>query len=107
VTFRNREYPNGARGHQLRLMQRGPIDDDVHDAWPLVVRVAVVVSLLAAAAGGTLYRFAGVSPVALVVATAVFGLAVGWRLPAVHPRARPLPLHVRRLFGADSLGSED
>jgi hypothetical protein len=70
-------------------MQQAPVDDAVHEAWGLVMRVAVVVSLLAAAAGAALYRFAGASPVALVVATAVIGLAVGWRLPAAHPRSRP------------------
>ena len=45
-------------------------DDAAHRAaWPLVVRVAMVGSLLAAALGAALYRFAGVSPAPIVIAT--------------------------------------
>jgi hypothetical protein len=54
-------------------------------AWPLVVRVAMVSSLLAAAVGGALYRFAGVAPVTIVVGTAVIGLAIGLSLPPARP----------------------
>ncbi len=54
-------------------------------AWPLVVRVAMVSSLLAAAVGAALYRFAGVAPAPIVVATAVIGLAIGLSLPPARP----------------------
>jgi hypothetical protein len=63
-------------------------------AWSLVVRVAMVGSLLAAALGAALYRFANVSPVPIVVAVAAIGLVVGFRLPPARP---PLPrLPIRR-----------
>jgi small-conductance mechanosensitive channel len=63
----------------------------VHGAWPLVVRVAVATSLLAAALGAALYRFAGVSPTAIVAATAIVGLAIGWSLPPARPRLHRPP----------------
>jgi hypothetical protein len=58
------------------------------------MRVAVVVSLLSAAAGATVYRFAGGSPVAIVVATATVGLGVGWTLPPARPHHRPGRSHL-------------
>jgi hypothetical protein len=63
-------------------------DEALHRAWPLVVRVAMVASLLAAALGAALYRFAGVSGTPIVLGTALVGLAIGLRLPAARP-ARP------------------
>lgn len=66
-------------------------EDTMHRAWSLVVRVAMVGSLLAAALGAALYRFAGVSPTPIVVATAVVGLAVGLSLPPARPRPRRVP----------------
>jgi hypothetical protein len=60
-------------------------------AWPLVVRVAMMCSLLAAALGAALYRFAGVSPAPIVLATAVIGLAVGLSLPPARPQLHRLP----------------
>ena len=57
-------------------------------AWALVVRVAMVGSLLAAAVGAALYRFAGVAPTPIVLATAAIGLAVGLSLPAARPPLR-------------------
>jgi hypothetical protein len=54
-------------------------------AWTLVVRVAMVGSLLAAALGAALYRFAGIAPTPIVLATAVIGLAVGLALPPARP----------------------
>ena len=56
-----------------------------HRAWPLAVRVAMVASVLAAALGAALYRFAGVSATPIVVGTAAVGLAIGLRLPAARP----------------------
>jgi len=67
-------------------------DEALHRAWPLVVRVALVASLLAVALGAALYRFAGVSATPIVAVTAVVGLLIGLRLPAARPswlRARP------------------
>jgi hypothetical protein len=55
-------------------------------AWTLVVRVAMVGSLLAAALGAALYRFAGIAPTPIVAATAVIGLAVGLALPPARPQ---------------------
>ena len=53
----------------------------------------MVGSLLAAALGAALYRFAGVAPAPIVLATAVIGLVVGLTLPPARPelhrRARP------------------
>jgi hypothetical protein len=69
-------------------MYRHRVDEAMHDAWALVVRVAVAFSLLAAAAGAALYRFAGASPVAIVVVVAAVGAAVGSRLPAARPHSR-------------------
>jgi hypothetical protein len=66
-------------------------DEALHRAWPLVVRVAVVASLLAVALGATLYRFAGVSATPIVLATVVVGLVIGLRLPAARP-SRPSSL---------------
>jgi hypothetical protein len=60
-------------------------DDAARGAWPLVVRVAMVGSLVAAALGAALYRFAGVAPAPIVVATAVIGLIVGLTLPPARP----------------------
>jgi predicted membrane-bound spermidine synthase len=60
-------------------------DEALYRAWPLVVRVALVTSLLAAALGAALYRFAGVSATPIVLATAVVGLLIGVRLPAARP----------------------
>jgi len=61
-------------------------------AWPLVVRVAMIGSLLAAALGAALYRFAGVSPMPIVMATAVIGLAVGLSLPPARPQMRRIQI---------------
>jgi hypothetical protein len=66
-------------------------DEPLHRAWPLVVRVAVVASLLAVALGATLYRFAGVSATPIVLATVLVGLVIGLRLPAARP-SRPSSL---------------
>jgi hypothetical protein len=66
-------------------------EDTMHRAWSLVVRVAMVGSLLAAALGAALYRFAGVSPTPIVIATAVVGLAVGMSLPPARPRLGRVP----------------
>jgi predicted membrane-bound spermidine synthase len=63
-------------------------------AWPLVVRVAMVGSLLAAALGAALYRFAGMSATPIVTATAAIGLLVGLTLPPARPQLRRL--HVER-----------
>jgi hypothetical protein len=63
-------------------------EEALHRAWPLVVRVAATASLLTAALGATLYRFAGVSAAPILIGTAVIGLVIGLRLPA----ARPAPL---------------
>jgi hypothetical protein len=63
-------------------------EEALHRAWPLVVRVAVVASLLATALGAALYRFAGVSATPIVLATALVGLVIGLRLPAARP-SRP------------------
>ena len=60
-------------------------DEALHRAWPLVVRVAMVSSLLAAALGAALYRFAGVSATLILAATALVGLVIGLRLPAARP----------------------
>jgi hypothetical protein len=60
-------------------------DAEQRAAWPLVVRVAMVGSLLAAALGGALYRFANVSPAPIVVAVAAIGLVVGFMLPPARP----------------------
>jgi len=60
-------------------------DEALHRAWPLVVRVAMVASLLAAALGAALYRFAGVSATPILAATALVGLVIGLRLPAARP----------------------
>jgi hypothetical protein len=57
-------------------------------AWPFVVRVAMVGSLLAAALGAALYRFAGMSPTPIVTATALIGLVVGLMLPPARPLRR-------------------
>jgi hypothetical protein len=61
-------------------------------AWPLVVRVAMVGSLLAAALGAALYRFADVSPTPIVMAVAAIGLVVGFMLPPARPQLRRLPI---------------
>jgi len=63
-------------------------------AWPFVVRVAMVGSLLAAALGAALYRFAGLSPTPIVLATAAIGLIVGCSLPPARPPLRRI--HVDR-----------
>ena len=60
-------------------------DDAQRAAWPLVVRVAMVASLLAAALGAALYRFAGVGPTPIVAATGIIGLLVGLTLPPARP----------------------
>jgi hypothetical protein len=60
-------------------------DEALHRAWPFVVRVALATSLLGAALGATLYRFAGLSATPIVIGTAVVGLAVGMCLPAARP----------------------
>jgi hypothetical protein len=60
-------------------------DEALHRAWPLVVRVAAAASLLAAAMGAALYRFAGVSPAPILLGTAVVGLVIGLLLPAARP----------------------
>ena len=60
-------------------------NEALHRAWPLVVRVAAATSLLGAALGAALYRFAGVGATPIVVATSLVGLAVGLRLPAARP----------------------
>jgi hypothetical protein len=60
-------------------------DEALHRAWPLVVRVAAAASLLAAALGAALYRFAGVSPGPILLGTVVLGLVIGLRLPAARP----------------------
>jgi hypothetical protein len=60
-------------------------DEALHRAWPFVVRVATVASLLAGALGAALYRFAGVGPMPIVAGTALGGLAIGLRLPAAQP----------------------
>jgi hypothetical protein len=60
-------------------------DEALHRAWPLVVRVAAAASLLAAAMGAALYRFVGVSPTPILLATVVAGLGIGLRLPAARP----------------------
>jgi hypothetical protein len=61
-------------------------------AWPLVIRVAMVGSLLAAALGAALYRFANVSPTPIVLAVAAIGLVVGFMLPPARPQLRRLPI---------------
>jgi hypothetical protein len=69
-------------------------EEALHRAWPFVVRVALAASLLAAALGAALYRFAGVSSTPIVVGTAVVGLATGMSLPAARPswmRRTPTP----------------
>jgi hypothetical protein len=63
-------------------------------AWPFVVRVAMVGSVLAAALGAALYRFAGLSPTPIVLATAAIGLIVGLSLPPARPQLRRI--HVDR-----------
>jgi hypothetical protein len=60
-------------------------DEAPRAAWPLVVRVATLASLLAAALGAALYRFAGVAPGPIVLATAVIGLLIGLTLPPARP----------------------
>ena len=60
-------------------------DEAPRAAWPLVVRVAMLASLLAAALGAALYRFAGVAPAPIVLATAVIGLLIGLTLPPARP----------------------
>ena len=57
-------------------------------AWPFVVRVAMVGSLLAAALGAALYRFVGMSATPIVTATAAIGLIVGLTLPPARPYRR-------------------
>ncbi len=70
-------------------------DDAVQRAaWPFVVRVAMVGSLLAAALGAALYRFAGLSATPIVLATAAIGLIVGLSLPPARPQLRRI--HVDR-----------
>jgi hypothetical protein len=70
-------------------------DDAVQRAtWSFVVRVAMVGSLLAAALGAALYRFAGLSPTPIVLATAAIGLIVGLSLPPARPQLRRI--HVDR-----------
>ena len=59
-------------------------------AWTLVVRVAMVGSLLAAAVGAALYRFVGIAPAPIVLATALIGLAVGLTLPPARPHSAAL-----------------
>ena len=48
----------------------------------------MVGSLLAAALGAALYRFAGMSPTPIVMATALIGLVVGLMLPPARPLRR-------------------
>ena len=62
--------------------------EELERAWSLVVRVALATSLLAAALGGALYRFTDVSSTAIVVVTAVVGLAIGLSLPPARPTLR-------------------
>jgi hypothetical protein len=65
-----------------------PFDIERHaqaEAWGLVVRVAVVASLLAAAAALTLTALVGLSPVPVVACLGLAGLLVGLRLPAAWP----------------------
>jgi uncharacterized membrane protein YczE len=54
-------------------------------AWTLAVRVAVASSLLMAALGAALARFAGVGTTPILALTAGIGLMVGLRLPAARP----------------------
>ena len=63
----------------------------MYRAWALVVRVALAGSLLAAALGAALNRFAGVAGTPIVVATAIIGLLVGLSLPPARPRLRRVP----------------
>jgi hypothetical protein len=65
-----------------------PFDIERHaqaEAWGLVVRVAVVVSLLAAATALALTTFVGLSAAPVVAALGLVGLLVGLRLPAARP----------------------
>ena len=68
--------------------------DEVERAWPLVVRVAVVASLLAACLGAGLYRFAGVGATPILIGVGVVGLTLGLVLPPARPAwlRRNLPL---------------
>lgn len=54
-------------------------------AWRLAVRVAAVASVVGAALGAALYRFAGVDPVVIVGLLGVAGTVIGWRLPPAAP----------------------
>jgi hypothetical protein len=55
------------------------------DAWQHALRVAFLTSLVAAAAGVTLYRLAGVSPWLIVPVLAFGGWIVGCHLPPACP----------------------
>ncbi len=68
--------------------------DAVERAWPLVVRVAMVASLLAACLGAGLYRFTGVGVTPILIGVGVVGLAIGLALPPARPAwlRRNLPL---------------
>lgn len=92
VTFRVFANPNGPGDVYSFVNATARQNDAVQRAaWPLVIRVAMASSLLAAALGAALYRFAGVSPTPIVVATAVIGLVIGFSLPAARPQLHRLP----------------
>jgi hypothetical protein len=62
------------------------------DRWPVAIRLAGAMAVLAAAVAYALSRFMHVGAVPLLVLGAIFGLAVGTRLPAAAPallRASP------------------
>jgi hypothetical protein len=63
----------------------GDEDTVLAHGWQLAVRVAVVSSLLMAALGAALYRFAGLGSVPIVGITLAVGLAIGLRLPPARP----------------------
>jgi hypothetical protein len=62
------------------------------DRWPVAIRLAGAMAVLAAAVAYALNRFMHVGAIPLLVLAALFGLAVGTRLPAAAPallRASP------------------
>jgi hypothetical protein len=86
VTFRDFANPRAPIGVYSFVSATAMRNEELQRAaWPLVVRVAMVTSLLAAAVGAALYRFAGVAPALIVAATAVIGLAIGLSLPPARP----------------------
>jgi small neutral amino acid transporter SnatA (MarC family) len=96
VTFRIFANPSGPHGVYSDVSATAMRDEAVQRAaWPLVVRVAMVCSLLAAALGAALYRFLGVSATPIVVATAIIGLVVGLSLPPARPQLHRLPANHR------------